>query len=30
LRLLPPLVTGKEEIDLFLDIAARVFERHAS
>lgn len=30
LRLLPPLVIGKEEIDLFLDIAARVFERHAS
>ena len=30
LRLLPPLVIGKEETDLFLDIAARVFERHAS
>jgi acetylornithine/N-succinyldiaminopimelate aminotransferase len=30
LRLLPPLVIGKEEIDLFLDIAARIFERHVS
>jgi acetylornithine/N-succinyldiaminopimelate aminotransferase len=27
LRLLPPLIIGKEEIDIFLDIAARVFER---
>ena len=30
LRLLPPLVIGRDEVDLFLDIAARVFERHAS
>ena len=27
LRLLPPLIIGKEEVDIFLDIAARVFER---
>ena len=27
LRLLPPLIIEREEIDLFLDIAARVFER---
>lgn len=27
LRLLPPLIIQREEIDLFLDIAARVFER---
>ncbi|HVN22951.1 MAG TPA: aspartate aminotransferase family protein [Syntrophorhabdales bacterium] len=30
LRLLPPLVIDKEEVDLFLDIAARVFERQKS
>jgi acetylornithine/N-succinyldiaminopimelate aminotransferase len=27
LRLLPPLIISREEVDLFLDIAARVFER---
>ena len=27
LRLLPPLIIGKEEIDIFLDIATQVFER---
>jgi len=28
IRLLPPLVIGKEEIDIFLEIASRIFERH--
>jgi acetylornithine/N-succinyldiaminopimelate aminotransferase len=27
-RLLPPLVIEKEEVDIFLEIASRVFERH--
>jgi predicted acetylornithine/succinylornithine family transaminase len=27
LRLLPPLIVSREEVDLFLDIATRVFER---
>jgi predicted acetylornithine/succinylornithine family transaminase len=26
-RLLPPLIVGKEEIDIFLEIASRIFER---
>ena len=30
LRLLPPLIISKEEVELFLDIAARVFERQKS
>jgi predicted acetylornithine/succinylornithine family transaminase len=30
LRLLPPLIIGREEVDLFLDIATRVFERQKS
>jgi acetylornithine/N-succinyldiaminopimelate aminotransferase len=30
LRLLPPLIIGKEEVDLFLHIAARIFERQKS
>jgi len=30
LRLLPPLVIDREEVDLFLDIAVRVFERQKS
>ncbi len=30
LRLLPPLVISREEVGLFLDIAARVFERQKS
>jgi len=29
-RLLPPLIIEKEEIDIFLEIASRVFERHVS
>jgi acetylornithine/N-succinyldiaminopimelate aminotransferase len=29
-RLLPPLIIEKEEIDIFLEIADRIFERHAS
>jgi len=27
-RLLPPLIIEKEEVDIFLEIASRVFERH--
>jgi predicted acetylornithine/succinylornithine family transaminase len=27
-RLLPPLIIGKEEVDIFLEIASRIFERH--
>jgi acetylornithine/succinyldiaminopimelate/putrescine aminotransferase len=27
LRLLPPLIVSREEVDLFLDISTRVFER---
>jgi predicted acetylornithine/succinylornithine family transaminase len=27
-RLLPPLTIGQEEIDIFLDIAKKIFERH--
>jgi 4-aminobutyrate aminotransferase-like enzyme len=30
LRLLPPLIIGREEVGLFLDIATRVFERQKS
>jgi len=30
LRLLPPLIISREEVDLFLDIAAKVFERQKS
>jgi predicted acetylornithine/succinylornithine family transaminase len=30
LRLLPPLIVGREEVGLFLDIATRVFERQKS
>jgi 4-aminobutyrate aminotransferase-like enzyme len=26
-RLLPPLIIGKEEVDIFLEIAERIFER---
>ncbi len=28
-RLLPPLTIGQEEIDIFLDIAKKIFERHS-
>jgi predicted acetylornithine/succinylornithine family transaminase len=27
-RLLPPLIIGKEQVDIFLEIASRIFERH--
>ncbi len=30
IRMLPPLVIGKEEVDIFLEIASRIFERHQS
>jgi acetylornithine/N-succinyldiaminopimelate aminotransferase len=30
IRLLPPLIIEKEEIDIFLEIASKVFERHSS
>jgi predicted acetylornithine/succinylornithine family transaminase len=30
IRMLPPLVVGKEEVDIFLEIASRIFERHLS
>lgn len=29
IRLLPPLIIEKEEIDIFLEIASRIFERHS-
>jgi predicted acetylornithine/succinylornithine family transaminase len=29
IRLLPPLIIGQEEIDIFLDLAKKVFERHS-
>jgi acetylornithine/N-succinyldiaminopimelate aminotransferase len=29
-RLLPPLIIEKEEIDIFLEIASKIFERHSS
>jgi acetylornithine/N-succinyldiaminopimelate aminotransferase len=29
-RLLPPLIIEKEEVDIFLEIASRVFERHSA
>lgn len=28
IRMLPPLIVGKEEVDIFLEIASRIFERH--
>jgi acetylornithine/N-succinyldiaminopimelate aminotransferase len=28
IRLLPPLIIGKEEIEIFLDLAERLFQRH--
>ncbi len=30
IRMLPPLIIGKEEVDIFLEIADRIFERHLS
>jgi predicted acetylornithine/succinylornithine family transaminase len=30
IRMLPPLIIGKEEIDIFLEIASRIFERRLS
>ena len=28
-RLLPPLIIGKEEVDIFLEIAHKIFERRS-
>jgi predicted acetylornithine/succinylornithine family transaminase len=30
IRLLPPLIIGKEEVDIFLELANKIFERHSA
>jgi acetylornithine/N-succinyldiaminopimelate aminotransferase len=30
IRLLPPLIIGNEEVDIFIEIANKIFERHSS